>query len=82
MPDIILQGTTNKALNVAKQLKDALFIDEYDNLEVLEEAAKKMSTEELQHKLYTMNNIKLSYPELFDDYINKINWGGWMKQVK
>lgn len=72
MPDIILQGTTNKALNVVKQLKDALFIDEYDNLEVLEEAAKKMPTEELQHKLYTMNNIKLSYPELFNDYINKI----------
>lgn len=72
MPDIILQGTTNKALNIAKSIKDTLFVDELDNIDVLTESVEKMSTEEVAHKLHVMNNIKLSFSQLFDEYIKKI----------
>ncbi len=82
MEDVIMPGTSPKALSVAKSIRDLLLIPDSDNLGLLEEFAEKMSPEELKHRIKVLNKMEMQYWSVYNKLEKRIKGNRFNSGIK
>ena len=82
MEDVIMPGTSPKALSVAKSIRDLLLIPDSYNLGLLEEFAEKMSPEELKHRIKVLNKMEMQCRSVYNKLEKRIKGNRFNSGIK
>ena len=80
--DFVLPGKDTKALDIAKQIRDSILINEDRLVNILEKEASNMTPEQLKHKLKVLNKIGMSCFETFNNYEKRIKGNSYDKGIE